>query len=137
MNSPFVTNLLLMVIAVLLLVIVIQNGMNESSSSSYRTYSSNPHPAVPEQRSPAVSGPAPHMNESMFFQALSGFPEGCDKVKTLAECSSPAAEAVKQEVLNISQSRGVREVFDYVINKYGMTALTEQAQQIRRARTGQ
>lgn len=133
MNSPFVTNLLLMIVAVLLLVLVVQNGMHEGT---YVPQASNPHRSMQTPSQPMPSSTS-DMDHSMFFQALSGFPKGCNPKLTLAECSTPAAEAVKNEILSIAEERGPREVFDYVINKYGMAALTEQAQQIRRSRTGQ
>lgn len=135
MQSPLVTNVLLSVIAVLLLVLVIQNGMSSSRGYGPRPIASapyhNPHSSGGRGSSTPMMMAAP-----MFFQALRAFPEGCEGKNILAECNSPAAEAIKQEINSLAeQGKGPREVFDYVINKYGLDALTPEAQRIRSMRT--
>lgn len=142
MQSTFITNILLTIIAVLLLVMLIQNGMRDQSGyGSSRSYStSSAHPSSPHTRStknPTVVENAAPMGESLYFRAMSAFPEGCDGLQSLDQCESPAAQMVKKEVTDFSQGRGPREVFDHIIEKYGMQALTEQAQQIRKMRTGE
>jgi len=136
------TNILLTVIAALLLVLVIQNGSNSSrsmmsiSSGSYHdgsdrgAASSEPvHPSLKENAAP--------MAQTMVYQALVGFPEGCDRSRTLAECNSAEAEIVKKDIDSMAVGgKGPRQIFDAVIEKYGMEALTAQAQSIRRMRTG-
>lgn len=141
MNNTFTTNVLLLVCAVLLLTLVVQNSMgpNRQSEVGPRVTSSMPPSNSAAARNPSVRDGVTSMgHHSMFFQALSGFAEGCDGARTLAECSSPAAEVVKADIMNFTETgAGPREVFDYIVEKYGMEALTAEAQQIRRARTGQ
>lgn len=143
MQSTFITNILLTIIAVLLLVMLIQNGMRDqsgygSSGSSYSTSSARPSsPHDHSTKNPTVVENAAPMGESLYFRAMSAFPEGCEGLQSLDQCESPAAQMVKKEVTDFSQGRGPREVFDHIIEKYGMQALTEQAQQIRKMRTGE
>lgn len=76
------------------------------------------------------------MGQSMLFQALSAFPQGCKGHRTLGKCNSPAAQAVKSEILQYAQTAsGPRAIFDFVVNKWGMKALTPEAQRIRGMRT--
>ncbi len=71
----------------------------------------------------------------MYFQAMSAFPEGCGEKDVLADCSSPAAQVVKEDISAVVQSgQGPRQVFDYIIERYGMGALTAEAQRIRSMR---
>jgi len=94
-------------------------------------------PASPHgvERNPTVQENAPNMGHSMFEQALAGFPSGCDKNKTLAVCETPAALAVKAEINSmVEKGAGPRQVFDYIVNKYGVNALTKEAQRIRSMR---
>lgn len=133
------TNILLTIVAVLLLVQVIQNGMDSAGPRSaplapYRS-ESGPVDSSPSDRNPSVQENAPLMGHSMFEQALAGFPAGCDKNKTLAVCETPAALAVKAEINGIvEKGAGPRQVFDYIVNKYGVNALTKEAQRIRSMR---
>lgn len=140
MQSTFMTNVLLTIIAALLLVMVIQNGMQEGRGKRPdRSYStSSPHQSHPKnsRKTTTVKENAAPMGENLYFRAMSAFPEGCDGLQSLDQCESPAAQLVKKEVTGYSQGRGPREVFDHIIDKYGMQALTEQAQQIRKMRTG-
>lgn len=127
MQSSLLTNILLSLIAVLLLVQVIQNGMSDSGSSSPAYSRPTPH-----SRNPSVAPNAPMMGHQMFEQALSGFPAGCDKSKKLADCDSPAAKAIRDEINQLVQAgSGPRQVFDHIVNKYGIEALTPEAQKIR------
>ncbi|PIR23392.1 MAG: hypothetical protein COV44_03055 [Deltaproteobacteria bacterium CG11_big_fil_rev_8_21_14_0_20_45_16] len=142
MQTTFMTNILLAVIAALLLVLVIQNGSNSSrssvsiSSGSYHD-ESNGGAVSSEAVHPSLKENAAPMAQTMVYQALVGFPEGCDRNRTLAECTSAAAEVVKKDIDNLAAGgKGPRQIFDAVIEKYGMEALTAQAQSIRRMRTG-
>lgn len=133
MNGPILfQNTLLVIIASLLLVIVIQNS--QSHGSSYEM------PAAASYSDHASGGmgggqPAQPMKTSMVFQALKGFPAGCDVKQILAECNSPAAELVKDEILKMESSgQGIRQIFDAVVAKYGEKVLTDQALQIRKMR---
>jgi hypothetical protein len=133
MQNPLLTNILLAVIAALLLVQVIQNGM--SSEQGARTSSIMPPYVQSSERNPTVNSSTPMMGHSMFEQALVGFPEGCDRSKILAMCDSPAARVVKEELNQLTaQGMGPRQVFDHVVAKYGMNALTQEAQKIRSMR---
>jgi len=138
MQSPFVTNILLVVIAALLLVQVIQAGGQRRSSASVGTSYPNHHSSPQGVRNPSVQSDAALMGHHMIYQAMSGFPEGCEGVEILSDCQSPAAMAVKSEIEGLVKSgMGPRQVFDFVVEKYGLQALTPQAQDIRRMRTGQ
>lgn len=142
MNSTLATNFLLLVISFLLLIQVIQSGMYSNASgsnavasrsvSSYGSYGSasvNPH------QNPTVRDDAPMMAHAMYSQALRGFPDGCNREAPLAECNSPAAEAVKSQINEwANQGLGPRQVFDKIIETYGVDSLTAQARQIREAR---
>jgi len=102
--------------------------MPHMSESSHSDSSSS-------DRNPTVQENAPMMGHSMFEQALAGFPAGCDKNKTLAVCETPAAMAVKAEINGlVEKGAGPRQVFDYIVNKYGVNALTKEAQRIRSMR---
>jgi len=140
MNSPALTNILLSIIALLMLFSLIQNAIGPTqpyttnvSSTYQRQQAASPHTP---SRNPTVSpDAAPHMGNDMYYQALRGFPEGCDDQKPLLECNTPAAQAVKQDVdAQVRSGLGPRQVFDYVVEKYGITALTDEAQRIRGAR---
>lgn len=136
MQNPLLTNILLAVIAALLLVQVIQNGM--SSEKGPGPSSIVPPYAQSSERNPTVNANTPMMGHSMFEQALVGFPEGCDRSKILAMCDTPAARAVKEELNQLTaQGMGPRQVFDHVVAKYGMDALTQEAQKIRSMRKPQ
>lgn len=140
MNTSLFTNIMLSVIAVLLLVLVVQNGMKAPGYSGKPGYSKRSGYSSQQAHgstNPSVKANAAPMAGGMFFQALSGFPEGCESANTLAECNSAAAEAVKKEVMEVAAGAGPRKVFDYVVNKYGIEALTPQAQKIRAMRTSQ
>lgn len=132
------TNVLLLVIAALLLVMVIQNGMQKPNASVTVSSSSSAPYSNPHAPNPSVQSGAPDMGHTMVYQALKAFPSGCEGKVTLAECNSPGAQVVKQEIEELAaQGQGPRAMFDFIINKYGMEALTKQAQRIRRMRTGQ
>lgn len=136
MDSSVFTNTLLMLITGLLLVIVIQNGMAPRENSQVAMPQGHPtQTAGSGYQNPTVKPDAEQMASSMYFQALIGFPEGCDETRTLAACDSPAAQAVQQDILEFEQQgNGPRQVFDYIIDQYGMDALTEEAQRIRMSR---
>jgi hypothetical protein len=141
MNSPALTNILLGVIAFFILILIVQTAMGPSSNYSRpgpQAYgpSSAGSPHSGPTRNPTVSPDAvPHMGNEMYYQAMSGFPEGCDAQKPLLECNSPAAQSVKQDVdAQVRKGWGPRQVFDYVVEKYGINALTQEAQRIRGAR---
>ncbi|TVQ79296.1 MAG: hypothetical protein EA369_05030 [Bradymonadales bacterium] len=139
MNSTALTNILLSVIAVLMLATLIQASLSDSGASSYRqspAYSQAPYHPHTSSRNPTVApDAAPFMGNDMYYQALRGFPDGCDSNATLLECNSPAAQAVKQDIdQQVRSGKGPREVFDFVVEKYGLSALTEEAQRIRAAR---
>src|SRR5690606_5211250 len=94
-------NVLLVIIAFLLLVLVIQNGMSKASysGSSYNMSYPSPHSGDSSApRNPTVDPSAPAMAQEMVFQAMKAFPEGCEGLSLLAECNSPAAQAVKAEI---------------------------------------
>jgi hypothetical protein len=140
MTNSALTNILLLVITVLLLVLVIQNTMNHpsnyqrpnlSSKGSYYQKDESPSkPAKADLKSKSVP-----MGQTMIFAAMSSFPKGCEGKKTLAECSSPAANNVKAKVQAYAQKgKGIREIFDYVVATWGEEALTAQAIQIRKMR---
>ena len=141
MNSQALTNILLGVIAIFILVIVVQNASAPTDSrSSYRAGGpahggGNPHASVPNRNPTVTPDAAPFMGNDMYYQALRGFPEGCDAQSTLLNCNSPAAQSVKQDIdSKVREGLGPRQVFDYVVEKYGIEALTEEAQRIRGAR---
>jgi cytochrome c-type biogenesis protein CcmH/NrfF len=139
-GSILFQNTLLVIIATLLLVIVIQN--NQSRAPAWET------PMMTEDSqsyAPSMGSPAPMtghdqkagapMKSSMVFQALKAFPKGCDSQKILAECSSPAAEQVKNEILKMEdEGKGPRQIFDAIVAKWGEKVLTDQALQIRKMR---
>jgi hypothetical protein len=137
MNNSLFTNSLLVVIATLLLVQVIQNSMRMPAGPD------RPVITYHESQSSAVEGPrtstpptGANMATSMVFQALKAFPAGCEGKHILAECSSPAAEAVKTQILKMEETgKGPRQIFDYVVATWGEKVLTDQALQIRRMRT--
>ncbi len=132
-NHPLLTNILLFVIAALLLVLVIQNGMNSSAPRpQFVSESSMPHSGGGH---PAVNSGAGPMGQNMFFLAVRGFPDGCEGKKVLADCDSPAAQAVKAAIeAQVAEGKGPRQVFDFIVEKWGEGALTEQAQKIRSMR---
>ena len=131
MNNSLLTNTLLVIIATLLLVLVIQNSMKYPSGFERPMISHSDAPAHPG----AGNTPIQQMGTSMVFQALKAFPAGCEGKQILAECSSPAAEAVKAQILKLEESgQGPRQIFDFVVNTWGEKVLTDQALQIRRMR---
>jgi cytochrome c-type biogenesis protein CcmH/NrfF len=139
-SNPFLTNVLLSVIAALLLVMVIQNGMTMTSakrplvSSSAGGYGASAGAASPYSN-PTVNPNAPQMAHSMFFQAVKGFPEGCNNSPTLDSCDSPAAQAVKKSINDKAASgANPRQVFDFIVETWGEQALTDQAREIRNQR---
>lgn len=137
MQSPILTNVLLSIIAVFLLVLIVQNSRGPVVSNSYTSAvrpTANPHQSS-ASRNPSVAPDSPMMAASMYFQAMSAFPEGCQGRNNLLECDSPAALKVKEDIGQAAQSgKGPRQVFDYIIEKYGMAALTPEAQRIRSMR---
>ena len=134
MNSNLLTNTLLMIISVLLLVQVIQTGMNQTSHMP-RPMLSNPHGEMGQAPDAGAPMQAPMMQTNMVFQALKAFPEGCQGKTVLAECDSPAAEAVKAQIeKHQAGGAGIRQTFDYIVSTWGEKVLTEQALQIRKMR---
>lgn len=144
MNGPIMfQNTLLVIIAALLLVLVIQNSQSHGpawdSSMNMAPQSYSPSAdEMPPMMGREVKGGAPHktmMKGSMVFQALKAFPAGCSGMQILAECSSPAAESVKSEILKMEEEgKGPRQIFDAIVAKYGEKVLTDQALQIRKMR---
>lgn len=137
MKSTILTNVLLSLIAIFLLVMIVQNARGPVASNSYSSAvrsTVNPHQSS-ASRNPSVAPDSPMMAASMYFQAMSAFPEGCQGRNSLLECDSPAALKVKEDIGQVAQSgKGPRQVFDYIIEKYGMAALTPEAQRIRSMR---
>ncbi len=136
-TNPLFTNVLLVIIAGLLLVQVIQNGMNQNLNSRPSFVSSeSSNYAPPEHPSnPSVNPNAGQMGHNMFFMAIKAFPEGCQGKKILDECDSPAAQAVKQKIESVvSEGKGPRQIFDFVVATWGENVLTDQALQIRKMR---
>ena len=146
MNPHLITNTLLGIIAILLLALVVQNGMQSDRSYSH-AQAPSAHPQQPPQQQQRAQQPSQNptttegsapMSHSMVFAALRGFPEGCDEVEVLAECNSPAAEAVKAEIIQLEQAgMGPREVFDTIIETWGEEVLTQEALRIRNMRVSQ
>lgn len=141
MNSQALTNILLGVIAIFVLVVIVQNASGPSDSRPHYRSSApgyggaNPHSAAPNRNPTVAPDAAPFMGNDMYYQALRGFPEGCDAQSTLLNCNTPAAQSVKQDIdAKVREGSGPRQVFDYVVEKYGIDALTEEAQRIRGAR---
>lgn len=137
MNTPFMTNVLLVIIAALLLVLVIQNGMQTTSTPASRSSGYHGHPpsssSSGESRPSAMpQRPQGDMAAQMFFSALRGFPEGCDKSALLATCDSPQAVLVKKQISEYARGKRPRQVFDYIIKTWGEDALSDQAKRIRR-----
>lgn len=138
-NNPFLTNVLLVIIAALLLVLVIQNGMQGSGQYARPTIISTDMStggsSASSERNPTVNPNAAPMAHNMIYMAVRAFPEGCDKYKILDECNSPAAMAVKKQIESYANSgKGPRQVFDYIVETWGESVLTEQALQIRNQR---
>lgn len=77
------------------------------------------------------------MGASMFFSALRGFPKGCEPSKLLAECESPEAQQIKEQIAAFAQGKGPRQVFDFIIETWGEQALSDQALRIRKQVRGQ
>lgn len=139
------SNTLLAVIAVLLLVIVIQNATNASKTHPFlradAPQMANPHLAPGHNHPPfqeeEISQPSQPMDfhpTSMMFAALS-CPE--DPTLTLADpgCESKNADERRQTVENaFSEDLGISQVFDRIVAKYGDSALTPKALEIRRSR---
>jgi hypothetical protein len=134
MQSNLLTNTLLATIAALLLVQVIQTGMTQPSGSA-RPHIVNPHV---DGSVPTSENSAPTMQQqpptNMIFMALKAFPAGCEGKSVLADCSSPAAEDVKNQIQQFSSQNGIRQTFDYIVATWGEKVLTEQALQIRKMR---
>ncbi len=134
MNSNLLTNTLLMVIAVLLLVQVIQTGVSQPGHAP-RPMVGTPHGEMGQAPDMAPPEQAPKMQTNMVFQALKAFPAGCQGKNILAECDSPAAEAVKAQIDKFQAGgAGIRQTFDYIVATWGEKVLTEQALQIRKMR---
>jgi len=134
-NPQLLTNVLLIIIAALLLVQVIQNGMNSQNFTPgvlIRNSDESGLNQQPMQNGPGVPGSAA-MGNDMIFSALKAFPAGCEGRTLLAECSSPAAEEAKRQILDWEQSgQSPHAIFDQITKKWGEQVLTEQALQIRK-----
>ena len=136
MTNPLFTNIVLVVIAALLLVLVIQNGMNHPSHYERPMISPHAMPMDGGAQVPAAPTGGANMGNSMFFAALKAFPAGCEGKAVLAECDSPAAQAVKIQIQSFADTgKGPRQVFDYIVETWGEKVLTDQALQIRSRRT--
>ncbi|MBN8554142.1 MAG: hypothetical protein J0L93_01750 [Deltaproteobacteria bacterium] len=136
MNNSLLTNTLLVIIATLLLVLVIQNSMRGPGGFDRPVISHSDAPApTPHPGMGGGNSALQNMGTSMVFQALKAFPAGCEGKQVLADCSSPAAEAVKAQILKLEEAgQGPRQIFDFVVNTWGEKVLTDQALQIRRMR---
>ncbi|HMQ10084.1 MAG TPA: antitoxin VbhA family protein [Oligoflexia bacterium] len=143
MNQQNITNILLSIIAVLLLVLVLQNqkpGMSydRSAPPAYpqeSDYAQDPHTG--HNHAPEASND-PHGGEfnpsEMVYAALK-----CPSDETLPlaspSCSDKMANERRKAVDNaFAQGLTISKVFDAIIEKYGMNALTLEAQEIIKAR---
>ena len=129
MNSPSLTNTLLVIISSLLLVLTIQNGRDRSSL--YERPQISPH----AQSLPGPAGSNALMEHIIFFESVLAFPEGCQEVSLLSECTSPQALKIKEKIqVWIDQNKGPKNVFDEIVKTWGEEVLTAQARQIRNQR---
>ncbi len=136
MQNPILTNSLLFIVAILMLVQVIQTGRLHDQLLSPTMVSSmaSPHSAHGDGGSPSTAT-TPPMATEMVFHAMVGFPKGCNKQGTLSACNSPEAEAVKQQINSwAAGGKGIRQIFDQIVETFGEAALTEEARQIRAQR---
>ncbi len=136
MNPSLLTNTLLAVIAGFLLVLVIQNG-TRSGSYQRPVLSPHQHSSYDSQTQPNSSVPPKgvNMETNMLFAALRAFPKGCEGMQTLSECSSPDAMKVKSEIESFAETgKRPREIFDFIVSRWGENALTDQSKQIRNMR---
>ena len=146
MTQQNITNILLSIIAVLLLVMVLQNQgpiqmQSKDTPPPYpqeSSYDQDPHAG--HNHGPDVSHD-PHAGDfnpsEMVYAALN-----CPSDPTLPlaspSCSDKAANERRKAVDDaFSQGLTISKVFDAIIEKYGMNALTPEAQEIIRSRQNQ
>lgn len=86
---------------------------------------------------PSTSAPMKSMQMpiQMVFHSVKAFPAGCKGKANLADCDSAEAQKVKAQIEKVnSEGRGPRETFDYIVNTWGESALSDEAAAIRRQR---
>lgn len=143
MNQQNITNILLSIIAVLLLVLVLQNqkpnmSYDRSTPPPYpqeSDYAQDPHAG--HDHGPDVSHD-PHGGDfnpsEMVYAALK-----CPSDETLPLASSSCSDKMANERRKavddaFAQGLTISKVFDAIIEKYGLGALTLEAQEIIKAR---
>lgn len=128
MNNNLLTNTLLFIIAVLLLVQVIQNNVYKSmvEKPHLESATQGAYSAAPKQEASIPMG------TEMIFHAMKAFPEGCSGKLILAQCDSPAALKVKNQIqVWADDGKPIRALFDQIVKTFGEEVLTDEARQIR------